>query len=73
MELIDKWNINRAAQSKNYYSVVCIVEMISPLNLARIITLTCYILYYNIEKSGFNAVYAYLLFSIFFIASISFK
>ena len=34
MELIDTWNINRyvlgTAQCKNYNSVACIVEIISP-------------------------------------------
>ena len=80
MELIDTWNINRTAQSKNSNSVACIVEIISPWirlkfwlkfcynSVACIVDLIIcpmysYVLHYNIEKPGFNAVSAYLLLS----------
>ena len=43
------------AQRKNYNSVACIVDLI-------ICPMYSYVLYYNIEKSGFNAVSAYFLF-----------
>ena len=54
MELMDIRNINSIAQRKNYYNSARIVDLI-------ICPIYSYVLYYNIEKSGFNAVSAYLL------------
>ena len=53
MELMDIRNINSIAQRKNYNSARIVDLIICPIY--------SYVLYYYIEKSGFNAVSAYLL------------
>ena len=52
-----------AAQSKNYYSDLLIVKYYLFLIICPMYS---NVLYYNIEKSGFNAIYAYLLFTYLF-------
>ena len=71
MELIDTWNINRYICKVLYNARLDIYEHCqilhytnpSPYYLFLIICpMYSYVLYYNIEKSGFNAVSAYLLY-----------